>query len=264
MCVICRAKLKAMHLTDDEFINPYNAANLQFWMKVEHLARYLYAAWVFERQGVNGTHVDMGCGDGYGIAALAKRQPGRNYIGIDYDAELLAKAPTTLADWRQLDMDKQPLGLTGIASVTAFEVLEHVENPSYILQQLHQAMLPNAWLLVSLPNPRFEKLNENGKPISQHHHHAFSREQAEAMLQQAGFAVQEVLGQSLTNRLFSRERNLVSGGVLEKAPFTDAALQTPQMIEAMANLMAWPFDEQLDSTYSYLYICRRAATGGEA
>lgn len=254
-----------MHLTDDEFINPYNADDPQFWMKLEHLARYLYAGWLLARQGVAGTHVDIGCGDGYGLIELAKAQPSRSYMGIDYNETLLAQVPEGVATLQHIDMDKEPLNLPqGITSVTAFEVLEHLENPSCILRQLAKMMPPNSWLLVSLPNPRFEKVDADGNPLSPHHHHAFSRKQAEDLLQQNGFNVQEVLGQSLTNRLFSRERNLVSGGVMTSPPFAAAAFQTPEMMISLANLLAWPFAEQLEATYSYLYICRRAATGGGA
>lgn len=254
-----------MHLTDDEFVNPYNEADLQFWMKIEHLARYLYAAWLFERRGVSGLHVDIGCGNGYGIEALAKRQPARRYIGIDYDAGLLAQAPQNLAQWQHLDLDGAPLELgEKAASVTVFETLEHLNNPAGFLKNMHGQIKPNGWLLLSLPNPKFEKMDAQGVPTSRHHHHAFSREEAEALLHESGFVVDEVLGQSVTNRLFSRERNLVSGGVIKTAPFTHPVLQTPTMIEDLANLLAWPFAEQLEATYSYLYICRRAATGGEA
>lgn len=254
-----------MHLTDDEFVNPYNEADLQFWMKIEHLARYLYAAWLFERRGVGGLHIDVGCGNGYGIEAMAKAQPKRRYMGVDYDAALLAHAPQPLATWQHLDLDKDTLKLSEkAASVTVFETLEHLNNPEDFLHNLHRQMKAGGWLLVSLPNPKFEKMDTDGVPVSQHHHHAFSREAAEALLQGCGFTVVETLGQSITNRLFSRERNLVSGGVIKTPPFAHPVLQTPQMIEDLANLLAWPFAEQLEATYSYLYICRRAATGGGA
>lgn len=254
-----------MHLTDDEFVNPYDEADLQFWMKIEHLARYLYAAWLFERRGVGGVHADIGCGNGYGVSVLAKRQPKRTYIGVDYDAKLLAAAPQGLATWQHLDLDKSLLKWAEkVTSATVFETLEHLQSPAAFLQNLHSQMKAGGWLVVSLPNPRFEKMDTDGTPVSPHHHHAFEREEAVALLQSCGFQVDEVLGQSLTNRLFSRERNLVSGGVIEKAPFTHPVFQTPEMIDALANLLAWPYAEQVESSYSYLYICRRAATGGKA
>ena len=251
-----------MHLDEAEHINPFAAQNPNFWMKIEHLARYLFAAEFLPRRQCRGAHLDVGCADGYGLSELAAALPGP-LVGIDYDPALvaLARQAVPTAQVTEMDLDAAPdfaaLAAAPFASVTAFEVLEHVNDPAAVLDSVAQKMLKGGWLLASLPNPAFEQVDAAGTPVSPHHHHSFDRAAATALFEDAGFRVEDILGQGLSNRLFSRERNLASAGVLPGKPFAAPYFQEPAMVRQFAHLLAWPHRHELEKSYSFIYLCQR-------
>lgn len=245
-----------MEFTECEHNDPFDATSPDFWLKIEHLARYLYAEFRLRKSGIKGNVVDIGCGNGYGLDVLAPSC--KQVTGVDYDAAALKAAQArNTGEVQLLDMDKTRLSTAFKAqtfhAACAFEVLEHVAQPQAVLDDIFNILKPGGVLLCSIPNPKFERTHDDGTPLNPYHHHLFEQADFAAMLKQAGFEVEPVLGQSLTNRLFSRERNLVRGEVIPAAPFAQPELQTPTMIEAMAHLLAWPFNENVEKSYSFIF-----------
>ncbi len=245
-----------------EHIDPFDPQNPDFWMKIEHLGRYLYGAYILNRQpSPQHNHLDIGCCNGYGLNELAAK--GRSLYGIDYNKESIKKASCVYpkANFIQADLDTQKLKdlVTAPArSATAFEVLEHLDNPADLLQQLAKLLPKGGKLLCSFPNPSFERIDKDGQSDNPYHHHIFTLEQSTALLEKAGFVVEEVLGQALCNQVFSSERNLYQSGKIPEKPFSRPSLNDAETINTMANIFAWPSTDNLKNSYTFIFVARKA------
>ena len=255
-----------MDYFSEEHINPYDTSNPDFWMKIEHLGRYIYAAKRLEKHAkANGSkplkHLDIGCANGYGLQELtfnAQKLTPPNLMGVDYNKQILKEAEKALpeATFTHLNLDELPLTElenTPFDSLTAFEVLEHLNDPQKAVHEIATVTKSGGMVLASFPNPAYERLDETGHPENPYHHHAQTLEESTKMFEDAGFQVQKILGQPLCNILFSRERNLHQNGAITEKPFEAPELNTPTRIRDMANLLAWPQNDTLEKSYTFIF-----------
>ena len=260
---------KKAHFMDyfsSEHINPFDENNPDFWMKAEHLGRYLYAAHALKKHhkarpnldptSALNTHLDIGCATGYGLHCLTHIT--KNVTGIDYDKKALEQAAQNCPDaaLHHLDIDKRPLTSLQsqpFATLTAFEVLEHLENPQQAAHDMFAITQKGGLVLASFPNPRYERLNETGTPENPYHHHAQTLEESKTMFENAGFKVKNILGQPLCNRLFSRERNLYKNNTIPEKPFSSPELNTPERLHSLAHLLAWPEEANPQKSYTFIF-----------
>lgn len=108
--------------------------------------------------GPGGRVLDVGCGGGFLLEALA----GREYsgVGIDLSPESVDIARTRLAeigaayrlDARVGSAYEPPEGPFDLVCLT--DVLEHLEDPRACLRALRAQMAPGALLVISTPNRR--------------------------------------------------------------------------------------------------------------
>lgn len=119
-------------------------------IEVEHLSRYRWAA-----QIANGRKIlDAGCGTAYGSRLLAEGG-AREVVGVDIaQAVLDAVTPTMPAqvslragDLRRLEIDDDAFEL-----IVCFEVIEHLDDPLPVFDELVRVLAPDGLLLVSSPN----------------------------------------------------------------------------------------------------------------
>lgn len=116
----------------------------------EHLARYAFAARLSRRKRV----LDAGCGAGYGSAELARA--ALRVTGVDNAAEAIAFArehyPLPNLTFEQADVTALPFADGSFDLVTAFEVIEHLEDPSGFLREARRVLAGDGQLIVSTPN----------------------------------------------------------------------------------------------------------------
>src|SRR6266404_5441391 len=116
----------------------------------EHEARYAFAAGYAARMRA----LDIGCGAGYGVAELAHRA---NFVaGIDLSAEAVSHArahyPLGNACFIQASATCLPFGDQSFSLITAFEVIEHLEDWRALLAEARRVVSPEGVFLVSTPN----------------------------------------------------------------------------------------------------------------
>jgi SAM-dependent methyltransferase len=143
-------------------------------IEAEHLARYRWAAQAADGQRV----LDAGCGTAYGSRLLAEAG-AREVVGVDVAQAVVETValsmPETVhlvtGDLRELTFTDGEFDL-----VVCFEVIEHVEDPAVVLDELVRVLAPDGLLLISSPN---RGVYPPGNP---HHVHELTPAELEAEL----------------------------------------------------------------------------------
>jgi len=130
----------------DDVLNPRMADNYGIW---EHLQRYRYAA-----KRCKGRILDVGCGTGYGTKMLSKE--GNKVYGIDNSQKAIdyAKQNYPGPEYICCSAEKLPFENSYFDTVTAFEVIEHVQDPERTLDEIYRVLKKNGDLFISTPNLR--------------------------------------------------------------------------------------------------------------
>src|SRR5438132_386474 len=114
-------------------------------MEAEHLARYWWAASL-----VSGRRVlDAGCGTAYGSEILA-RAGASEVVGVDADPAAVkeARASTTGVTLEVGDARDLPHPDRSFDVAVCFEVIEHVDDPETILDELRRVLGGDGLLVV--------------------------------------------------------------------------------------------------------------------
>jgi ubiquinone/menaquinone biosynthesis C-methylase UbiE len=116
----------------------------------EHLARYAFAA----RLAAQARVLDIGCGAGYGTAELAQQAQWATGIDVSVEATAYANAHYPLQNTTFLTASATalPFAADSFDLITAFEVIEHLDNWPDLLVEARRLLRPNGSFLVSTPN----------------------------------------------------------------------------------------------------------------
>lgn len=141
----------------------------------EHIARYAFAA----RFAAQARVLDMGCGTGYGTAELA--QQARSTTGIDVSADAIAYAqehyPIPNVAFLAAPATAIPFAPASFDLITAFEVIEHVENWHDLLIEARRLLHPGGTFLVSTPNKLYYAESRPTEGPNPFHTHEFEFEE---------------------------------------------------------------------------------------
>jgi SAM-dependent methyltransferase len=169
-------------------------------IEAEHLARYWWAARLVPAKRV----LDAGCGTGYGSNILAE-SGAAGVVGLDIDGAVIEAARRSahpLVSLEVGDVRKLPFPDASFDVAVCFEVVEHLEEPERVLDELRRVLRADGILAVSSPN---RDIYPPGNP---HHKHEFRPDE---------------LAQALSARFghvrLIRQHDWLGSGVLEDAAF---------------------------------------------
>lgn len=246
----------------DDCINPFDQLNQNLWVKIEHLGRYLFAA-DYLRQFKLNCIADIACGVGYGLAELEKS--ANLIIGIDRNTEILKQAKKQCNNLKtqliQHNLDQPGLLVDKftktIDAIVSFETLEHLINPSSVLEEFSQLIKPGGFLICSVPNVLYEPRDAAGLPSNTCHKQFFSYESLSNLLEQHGFEINYRVGQAWSNILFKRESQLLRQRAIRQRIGDYSQLHSPEIIHHLAYLIAYPTVEDVDGSYSLIIVTKK-------
>lgn len=119
----------------------------------EHISRYLFAT----RLSAHRRVLDIACGTGYGAAELARNAASVN--GIDISEEAIAYAREHFVrpnlTFEAAPAQSIPLPDASFDLITAFEVIEHLDDWQALLAEAKRLLAPGGQFLVSTPNKSY-------------------------------------------------------------------------------------------------------------
>lgn len=145
----------------------------------------------FVRQHVRGGPVvDLGCGDGVVCGKLLEKAGIGDVVGIDVSVRALRLASVLTDRYCYAAMSICELALTtgSATAMTCLDVLEHLPPSDFrrALSEARRVLSPGGWLMASVPSDRV--------PVSDKHYQHFSPTALADALEEAGFAVESILG----------------------------------------------------------------------
>lgn len=172
-----------------DFYSEYYALEDQHWWFVGR--RRIFLSLLdreFESRAADGRRaLDVGCGTGTMLQHLSRYA---RVQGIDADPQAVAFCHERgLTDVRRVDSGALPFADGSFDLVTAFDVLEHVEDDAGLLREMYRVANPGGVLLVSVPAYRF--LWGAQDEISHHHRRYLARELRQRVTA-AGFQLERV------------------------------------------------------------------------
>ena len=143
--------------------------------------------------------LDMGCGTGDLIPFL---EEGSSYIGIDVLEDRINRLKTQYPNYTcyTMDFDREPLpeAVTGsqFTSIVLLSVIEHLQNPDFVLEQCQNLMNDTTNLIIITPTPvgdlvarAFEKIWRN-PPDPYPHFRVYTRDALDSLCKAHGLECQ--------------------------------------------------------------------------
>ncbi len=131
-----------------ERVSPRSAAlRVTFY---QSLAAYRWAL-----QFASGRIVlDIGCGEGYGVAELARG--AARVLALDSDYAVVRAARQRYRNeriaWLSARAESLPIADGAVELVTCFQVLEHIADPQRFFTEVYRVLAPGGLLLLTTPN----------------------------------------------------------------------------------------------------------------
>lgn len=131
--------------------------------------------------------LEIGCGTGFVLSGISKAFPNATLSGSEIFVEGLdfAAARTPSAHFMQMDARNIPFE-DEFDVIGAFDVLEHIEEDTAVLAQVHAALKPRGFMLLTVPQHAWLW---SAADDYAHHARRYSAEDLHGKIKAAGFQV---------------------------------------------------------------------------
>jgi len=117
------------------------------------LHQRLFKAYVVAQAYVHGNVLEVGCGEGRGVSLLMEK--ASSFTAVDKIEEALKILRERFPQGKFVSMNIPPLG--GLTDntydcVVSFQVIEHIQNDTLYLKEIHRVLKPGGIALFTTPN----------------------------------------------------------------------------------------------------------------
>lgn len=196
----------------------------------EHFSRYAFARRFAEHRRV----LDLGCGTGYGAAALA--EVADSVLGVDFSADAIRHAREHYAranlTFEQADVIEPVDGRFDL--ITAFEVIEHLENWRGLLRSAREQLADGGLLIVSTPNKPVYAETRGPSGVNEFHVHEFEYREFQEALSEIFPHVEMLVQNHSAGLVFAPVRGKAAYDV--PPPEGDVQVETAQFFVALCSM----------------------------
>lgn len=235
---------------NNEFCNPFDENPQNFFMKLEHCGRYLYA---LDNISEKDIVADIACATGYGSDLLA--QKAKFVVGADINDKYLKEANKNYKrknlQFIKADLNNNiDLSNYDISTIISFETIEHTLNPFAVIEKFY-IILPNGGrLILSFPSLQNEMIDENGKSLDPFHLSVIEYEKMLNYLSDIGFKINRILGQSFINQLIAQMLKIEEDLSVNLENLYNYSQSN---ILYQSKLLAYPNDVDIEKSYSIIF-----------
>jgi SAM-dependent methyltransferase len=132
--------------------------------------------------------LEIGCGNGVVLEALARASGGRRFVGSELHPSGLIVARQRLADRAEfVQMDARRIfAEQAFDIIGAFDVIEHIREDEQVMRSAHEALTPGGGVVIAVPQHPW--LWSSADEIA-YHERRYRRGELEAKLTRNGFRV---------------------------------------------------------------------------
>lgn len=172
--------------------------NIDLWN--EHQARYAFASRFVEGRRI----LDIGCGSGYGSAELSRKASLVAALDVAPDVVHYAQQDyqATNIVFLAASASALPFPAATFDVITAFEVIEHVEDWRDLIADAARALAPGGIFLVSTPNREYYTESRGPEGSNPYHVHEFDADEFTAELRRVFPEVRVLLQNRLEAHAF--------------------------------------------------------------
>lgn len=175
-----------------------------------------------------GTALDIGAAGGGNTRVL--RGHGWRPVALEYSADGARVAAARGLTVVRGDATNLPAGANSVDLVTAFDVIEHIEDDHLALAEIRRVLRPGGTLLVTVPcDMRLWSAHD----VASHHFRRYDRDGLRAVVEKAGLEIDELWSWNVVLRpVVAVTRRRASGFQLGKLPLlVNAALRAVVVAE---------------------------------
>jgi SAM-dependent methyltransferase len=172
--------------------------------------------------------LEIGCGNGFVMAGLAKHRPEVSFHGAEAYLSGLSRAQKRLpkAEFVQMDVRQIPY-VEEFDVIGAFDVLEHISEDRFALKQMHKAVKPGGGIMIAVPqHPWLWSIIDEGAG----HKRRYTRDGLQKKIEASGFDIEGMFSYItllLPFMLLSRLGGIGKTGATQKMGATLNGLQLP-------------------------------------
>jgi ubiquinone/menaquinone biosynthesis C-methylase UbiE len=140
--------------------------------------------------GLPSTIVDLGTADGLMLGMIKKAYPSSQCIGIELSMDLLKTSTDNNISLLQGNVNQLPIAGNTVDIVIATAIIEHLPDPGEILSEAMRVLKPQGLVIVTTPDPFWEKLATLvGHLQEEQHHKVMKLKDLDVLLRTAGFEI---------------------------------------------------------------------------
>lgn len=133
--------------------------------------------------------LDVGAAEGLILGSIKKKFPKAECVGLEYSQELINLNQNKNIKIVQGDAQNLPFENNSFDIAVATAIIEHLPQPLKMLTEIYRILRPNGILILTTPEPFFDKIAELISKEESHHLEKFGLKKIKNYFQKVNFQI---------------------------------------------------------------------------